>query len=149
MTSFMDILIEQPFHIIIGEYIGLNDNRNLISLNKEIYNNKISKTYFKKIVIEKSKKIIFNFMKKIVNHMKYVNKAYEDEIITRKNIALYYFKNYDKEYIKEWYNINIVWKKRILDKYKKNDDIKENPSRYDLFKLIRKMDINHTYSIGW
>jgi hypothetical protein len=160
MATLMNILIEQPFHIIIGNYLYINDNKNLIKLNKEIYNNKISKKYFKKIVIEKSKKIIYRFMKKYVNYIKYVNNfhnyIYEfhindlSKLITKKMNAVYYFKNYEKKHINPWYNLFKGWKKDLIDKYKNKYDLKkENPSRYDLYKLIKKMNIEEVYSIGW
>ena len=156
----MDVLIEQPFHIIIGEYLYINDNKNLISLNKEIYNNKISKIYFKKIVIEKSKKIIYKFMKNYVNYVKYVNNLHNyifefnhnniQKLITKRMNAVYYFKNYEKKYINPWYNTFTGWKKDLIDKYKNNEELKkENPSRYDLYKLIKKMNIEEVYSVGW
>jgi hypothetical protein len=154
MLTLMDIIIEQPFHIIIGEYIGIQDNKNLISLNKEIYNNKISKKYFKKILFEKSKKIIYRFMKKYVNYTKYVNNYYNEypyrpTSLTKKMNAVYYFRNYEKQYINLWYNFSVGWKKDLINKYKKKEEFKENPSRYDFFKLIKKMNVQDVYDIGW
>jgi len=160
MKTLMDILIEQPFHIIIGEYLYINDNKNLIKLNKEIFNNKISNIYCKKIIIEKSRKIIYRFMKKYVNYIKCINDfhnyIYEfsnnpaSNLITKKINAVYYFRNYEKQYINPWYNLFTGWKKDLIDKHKNEDEInKENPTRYDLYKLIKKMDVKDVYTVGW
>jgi hypothetical protein len=162
MKNFMDIIIEQPFHIIIGEYLDISDNKNLMKLNKEIYNNKISNNYFKRIITAKAKKILMIFMKKYVNYIKYNNNIHNNihndmydlrinkisTLITKKMNALYYFRNYEKQYINMWYNMNIPFKKALLDKYKNNNNV-DNPTRYDLYYLIKKMDIDDVYLIGW
>lgn len=160
MKTVMDILIEQPFHIIIGEYLYINDNKNLIKLNKEIFNNKISNIYCKKIIIEKSRKIIYRFMKKYVNYIKCINDfhnyIYEfsnnpaSNLITKKINAVYYFRNYEKKHINSWYNSFQGWKKDLIDKHKNEDEIKKkNPNRHDLYKLIKKMDVKDVYTVGW
>ena len=160
MIKFMDILIEQPFHIIIGEYLHINDNKKLMNLNKEIFNNKISKIYFKKMVIEKSKKIIYKFMKKYVSYIKFVNNFYSyilefhydiiHNLITKRMNAIYFFRNYEKIYINDWYNSFIGWKKDLIDKYKSDEDLnRKTATRYDLYKLLRRMNVDEVYSIGW
>ena len=148
----MNILIEQPFHIIIGEYLYINDNKNLIKLNKEIFNNKISNIYCKKIIIDKSRKIIYRFMKKYINYIKCINNFHNprSNLITKKINAVYYFRNYEKKHINFWYNSFKGWKKDLIDKHKNKDEFKkENPTRYDLYKLIKKMDVKDVYTVGW
>jgi hypothetical protein len=41
-------------------------------------------------------------------------------------------------------------KKILVDNYKDEDELKkENPTRYDLYILIKKMNVNDVLYIGW
>ena len=150
MNLVKDILLEQPFHIIIGNYLNYDDNKKILLLNKLIINNKINISYSIKLIYVKSSKIIFNFMKKYLEYSRYITNIENLEIfnlITKKIIASYYFKFYDKKSINSLYNNQTGLKKNIIDLYKtKNID---NPSRIDLYNLIRKMPINDIAYIGW
>ena len=48
---------------------------------------------------------------------------------------------YPKIYINSWYNMGQGWKKDTIDSY--------NPTRLDLFILIKNMKIGDTFAIGW
>ena len=150
MKLVKDILIENPFHIIIVSYLNLNDNKNILLLNKLLFNNKINKLYYKKIININSRKIIFNFMKRYLDYINYINNIENLillNLLTKRINASYFFKNYDKKYVNSWYNINISWKKNIIDLYKTK--YTNNPSRIDLFNLIKKIPIDETFLIGW
>jgi len=150
MNLVKDILLEQPFHIIIGNYLNYDDNKKILLLNKLISNNKINISYGIKLIYGKSRKIIFNFMKKYLEYSRYIRNIENLEIfnlITKKIIASYYFKFYDKQSIKNLYNNQSGLKKNIIDLYKtKNID---NPSRIDLYNLIKKIPIDDISYIGW
>jgi hypothetical protein len=153
MISLMDIIIEQPFHYMIGDYLSINDNKNLMKLNKDIYHNKISRIILKKLIAKKSKNLIYKFFKKYSKYIEYVNNLhnnYRPKLITKKINAIYYFKNYEKKYINSWYNLMGGSKKMLIDNYKDEDELKkENPTRYDLYRLIKKMNVNDVLYVGW
>lgn len=150
MNLVKDILLEQPFHIMIGDYLNYADNKKILLLNKTIFNNKINRSYSVKLIYIKSSKIIFNFMKKYLEYSRYIRDIENLEmfnLITKKIIASYYFKFYDKKYINSLYNNQTGLKKNIIELYKtKNID---NPSRIDLFNLIKKMPMDDVAYIGW
>lgn len=150
MNLVKDILLEQPFHIIIGNYLNYDDNKKILLLNKSIFNNKINISYSKKLIYVKSRKIIFNFMKKYLEFSRYIRNIENLEIfnlVTKKIVASYYFKFYDKESINSLYNNQFGLKKNIIDLYK--TEILDNPSRLDLYKLIKKIPIDDIAYIGW
>ena len=47
----------------------------------------------------------------------------------------------------KFYNISILWKRQIIDKYKLK--FTDNPSKYDFFNLIKRMALDDIVSIGW
>ena len=150
MNLVKDILLELPFHFIIGDYLNYRDNKKILLLNKSISCNKINISYYMKIVYVKSRKIIFNFMKNYLEYSRYIKNIYDLEtsnLVTKKIIASYYFKYYDKKYIKSLYNDQVGLKKNIIELYK-TENI-DNPSRLDLYYLIRKMPLNDINYIGW
>ena len=95
---------------------------------------------------------IINFFKRTLSIFNYIEKInFEEKLkntnLIKKIIALYFFKYYDKENTKSWYNLEVKWKKDILDSYGRKNI--ENPSKYDLFKLIRLMNPEDVFLIGW
>ena len=143
MNLVNDILIEQPFHVIIGNYLNSDDNKKILLLNKSIFNNRINRMYYKEMINTNSKKIKLKFMRRYLNYSKYISNLESLErlnLITKKINASYYFKFYDKIYINNWYNNNTGFKKSIVDMYKTKDIV--NPTRLDLFNLINRININ-------
>lgn len=141
------IVLDSPMYMEICNYLQIKDIKNTYILTKKIYLNENNIKYSKYLIRSKGIKIIINFFKKYLYEIKKLNDnnyyLYEDKRL----VALYYFKFYEKEYIKSFYNINVIWKKKIIDKYKTK--FTENPTRFDLYNLIKIMSIEDTISIGW
>ena len=150
---FEKIILDFNMHTLICEFLTIKSTKSLFLTNKKIYKDDITRKYYYFILINKAKKIIFNFFKKIKNTLKIINNTtynsliYDNKIPTRIFLAYYYFKYYPKRHINELYNMNCIWKKAIIDKYKKKET--NNPTRFDLFNLIRKIPVNDVFSIGW
>lgn len=144
-----NIILDSFFHIEIGNYLSIKDIKNVSFLTKKIYLNQNNNKYSKYLIIKKSIKIIINFFKKYLILMKKINNNMDDYYLydDKKLVALYYFKFYEKNYIKSFYNINISWKKDIVDKYKTK--FTENPNRFDLYNLIKLIPVKDTMAIGW
>jgi hypothetical protein len=95
-------------------------------------------------------------IKKIINFMIYTKiflyniLKNNDLFLTRKHIAFYFFKNYDLS-SNLWYNMEIPWKKKLLEMYKEKYNLKKtnNPNKFDLFKLQKKMKVEDILSIGF
>ena len=152
---------EQPSYYDICEYLNIDDIKNFGMINKSMYNNLINKqirfriTYFKKYLSPSA--IIIRFMRKlylkltkIVNYqnIQFQSMLHENNyfnLIDNKTIALYYFKHYN--YVKEWLKPKPGWKKDLIDSY--NFKINENPTRFDLYKLLTIMNKNDIFMIGW
>jgi hypothetical protein len=145
-------LLNSHLHIVIGEYLSLNDNINLITISKKIYYNKINKYYCKYVITNLAKKIITRFIIKIYYFKKMIT---EDDCImyinnntlTKRYLALYYFKFYDKIHINNWYNFIPGLKRIIIEKYKTK--ITNNPNSFDLYNLIKRIPVEDTLFIGW
>ena len=146
------IILDNYLHINIGEYLSISDNINLIICSKKIFNNKLNREYFKYVTNILSKKIIARFIIKIYHFKKMINEELfeillDSNRLTKRFVALYYFKYYHNEYVRSWYNFEIQWKKDIIDKYKSK--ITDKPTKFDLFNLVKKIPVNDTFSIGW
>ena len=83
---------------------------------------------------------------RIITHNNY-DYLFSSQLITSRYCAFYYFKYYHKNYINGWYNNNIDWKGAIIKRYKKKHT--NDPTRYDLFNLIKYLDPYDTIAIGW
>jgi hypothetical protein len=143
------IILDSPIYIEICNYLQIKDIKNTYILTKKIYCNKNNENYSKYLIKSKSIKIIIHFFKKYLIMIKKINNNQDDYYLNndKKFIALYYFKFYDKKYIKSFYNMSIPWKKDIINKYKTK--FTENPTRFDLYNLIKLMPIEDTLSVGW
>ena len=145
---FENTLINTNVYQIILEYLSLKDINNVIFLSKNI----LYKRYIRKIIKNKASISIFNLMLKNRNILKNITHdnidiLFENNILTKKTFALYYFKFYEKRFINAIYNEQHGDKKEIIDRYK--DKITENPSRYDLYLLFKKIPIYDVLYIGW
>jgi hypothetical protein len=136
-------------YISILNYLNINDLKSILSIDFK------NKKYINELLIFKSSKIIKTFIKRtsyiLKNLNEYNNILYYDNRISCKYIALYYIKHYTKDNIIRFYNIQILWKKKIIDKYKLEYKLKftDNPSKYDFFNLIKRMELNDIVTIGW
>lgn len=152
MATLISIIEDSPLFSIIGSYLNIKDIENIFFLHKKICKNKNNKFYAKLLIKDKGSIKITNFFKRSINIFKYIEKInFEKKLrntnLIRKITALYYFKFYDKSYTNSWYNLQIEWKKKILDQYKKKNI--ENPTKYDLFSLMKIMNPNDVFTIGW
>ena len=158
MTSlFEKTLDESPVLGNILEYLTINDNKQLSLINKSFYYNKENRKYRIYVVKLHSSNII---VKLFQNYKLLVESVNIYGQVTKKLNAFYYYRYYDKQYIKTLYNTKAPWKKDILDKYKKIQDTtldlqikriykNNHTTRYDLYELIKTMDINDMLQIGW
>ena len=137
------IILDSPIQIEICNYLKISDIKNIHFLTKNIYLNKNNNNYSKSIIKEKSIKIIIFFFKKYLKMIKKMNNNLNNKL----SLALYYFRYYEKDNIESFYNINVSWKKIIIDKYKTK--FTDNPTRFDLYNLIKLIPVDETYSIGW
>ena len=87
--------------------------------------------------------------KQILNNVSQINIHIltQNNVLTKKMLALYYFKYYDKQFIDIIYNKLHGYKKSIIEKYKTK--YTNNPSRYDLYFLLKKIPISDVMTIGW
>ena len=145
-------ILGKNMHSLIGKYLSISDNRSFISITKNINNNTENKLCFNHLLKKKSCKIICNFMLKIRKFIENITEdiyytMYTQNTLTKKYFALYYFKFYENRYIYSWYNGQDLFKKSIIDKYKIK--ITDSPTKFDLFNLIKRMNIYDVYYIGW
>ena len=145
----MEIIFEDFIYSRVCEYLSINDNKKLSLVNKKVNKNILNKKIRKFYILKKSTVIITNLMKNYLFKIKILNLYYINGLIPilKRINALMFYRYYEKEYINGWYNIQIPWKKNLIDKYKKK--LTTTPSRLDLYLLIKDMDIIETSSIGW
>lgn len=129
----------------ISEFLNPSDIKNLLKINKFLYKNIDFRKYIRELIFNKSANIIISFWKKYIILCKSCKNI---SFSTRKNTALFFFRYINNDdHINNWYNINIEWKKKIIDKYKiKKTDA---PTRLDLYILIKKIPVEDVLSIGW
>jgi hypothetical protein len=128
----------------ISEFLNPSDIKNLLKTSKFLYKNVEFRKYTKELIFNKAANIVISFWRKYV----VVCKAYLNiSFLTKKYISFYFFKYLNKDHINNWYNINIGWKKKIIDKYKLKKT--ETPTRLDLYILIKKIPAEDVLSIGW
>ena len=155
-SLFEQTFNESPILVNILEYLTINDNKQLSLINKSFYYNNENRKYRIYIVKPHASNIIVKIFQK---YQLLINSVNIYGQVTKKLNALYYYRYYDKQYIKSIYNMS-SWKKSILDKYKKIQDTtlelqikriykNNHTTRYDLYDLIRIMDVNDMLVIGW
>jgi len=128
----------------ISEFLNPSDIKNLLKTSKFLYKNVEFRKYTKELIFNKAANIVISFWRKYV----VVCKAYLNiSFLTKKYISFYFFKYLNKDHINNWYNINIGWKKEIVDKYKLKKT--DTPTRLDLYLLIKKIPAEDVLSIGW
>lgn len=152
MPTLISIMEDSPLFSIIGSYLNIKDIENIFYLNKKICKNKNNKLYTRLLIRDKGAVKIVNFFKRSICIFRYIEKInFEKKLkstnLIKKITALYYFKYYDKESTNYWYNIQIQWKKDILDQHGRKNI--ENPTKYDLFNLMKVMNPNDVFTIGW
>ena len=132
-------------YISVLDYLNIYDLKSILSIDLK------NKKYINELLIFKSSKIIQTFIKRtsyiLKNINEYNNILYYYNKISIKYIALYYIKHYTRDNIINFYNIPILWKRKIVDKYKLK--FTDNPSKYDFFNLIKRMELDDIVTIGW
>jgi hypothetical protein len=150
--NFENLINESVIYLLINEYLSISDIKKVFFLNKRIYKNKSNRVYTKMLLEKNASNKITTLMKnyfmkmKIITHDNY-DYLFNSRLITSRYSAFYYFKYYHKNYINSWYNNNLGWKEEIIKKYKKKHT--NNPTRYDLFNLIKDLNPFDTMAIGW
>lgn len=147
MTTLISIIEDSPIFSIIGAYLNPKDIENLFYSSQTIFKNKNNKFYTNLLIKNICCIKIQNFFHMSKYKFRYIEKINFEDNLKNQNIALYYFKYYDKQYINSWYNTDIQWKRNILDYYGRKNI--ENPTKYDLFRLMSKMTPEDIFSIGW
>ena len=137
----------------ISTFLPYKDKYNLSLSEKNIY--LMKHILFK--IDNKAAKTITSFLRKCKSifskieaiRIKIETMMFHDihPITTSKTMALYYFKYYDSIYIKSWYN-GLCPSKRILVQDFIDTTI-QNPSKYDLYRLQRKMSLDAIMKLGW
>jgi len=145
-------ILSNYLYINIGKYLSLNDNINLIYSSKKIFNNKINRYCCKYLIDYLSKKIILRFIIKIYYFKKIIteddcNMYLQSNTLTKRYLALYYFKFYGIKYVNDWYNFNPCRKRDINEQYKTK--ITDKPNSFDLYNLIKRIPVEDTLYIGW
>jgi hypothetical protein len=158
LSLFEKTFDENPILVNMLKYLTINDNKQLSLINKKFYYDRENKKYRIYVVKNNASNIIYKMFQKYKLLIESINKYGQ---VTKKLNALYYYRYYDKKYINSIYNMNKgSWKKDILDKYKKIQDTtldlqikriykNNNTTRYDLYVLIKIMDVDDMLSIGW
>lgn len=132
-------------YISVLDYLNISDLKSILSIDLK------NKKYIHYLLRRKSLSIIKSFIKRTTyilrNLNEYNNILYYANKMSSKYIALYYIKHYTKENIISFYNIQILWKRKIIDKYKLK--FTDNPSKYDFFNLITRMELDDIVTMGW
>ena len=138
IKNIMKLITENiPVYIILNDFLRFKDIINLSMVSKLLHRHKYKNNSIK----NRSSYIIFNFIKRVRFNKIIYNSLYDNNLFTSKIVASYYFMMYPKIYINSWYNMGQGWKKDTIDSY--------NPTRLDLFILIKNMKIGDTFAIGW
>ena len=146
-SKFEKKFLQQTLCVDIYSYLNINSVKNMSELNKNINKNKLDKTYRNFIVKNCSAYVITSFMRRFSTFIKKNKETFNDTSISPNSLALCYFIHYPQQYINSWYNNTIQWKEDIILSY--NPKNIENPTRFDLYHLIKKMNVSDVYSIGW
>ena len=146
-SSFEKKFLQQTLCVDIYSYLNINSVKNMSYLNNNINKNKLDKKYSNFIVKNCSAYVITSFMRRFSTFIKKNKETFNDTSISPNSLALCYFIHYPQQYINSWYNNTIQWKEDIILSY--NPKNIENPTRFDLYHLIKKMNVSDVYSIGW
>jgi hypothetical protein len=114
----MDIIFEDFIYSRVCDYLNINDNKELSLVNKKVYNNVLNKKIRRFHIFKRSSELITALMRKYTCKIRFVNFYFrnEEKINSKKMNALIYYRYYEKKHINSWYNIEIPWKKKIIDK---------------------------------
>jgi hypothetical protein len=139
MIYFFDYI-----YLLVIDFLSIKELKNLLEISP-----KSNIKYFEDYIKKKSIKKIINFMIYTKFFLYNILKN-NDLFLTRKHIAFYFLKNYDLN-SNLWYNMEIPWKKKILEMYKEKYNLKKtnNPNKFDLFKLQKKMKVEDILNIGF
>ena len=139
----------------ISKFLPNKDKFTLTILNKSINSMKPLNNILKNL--KKKRHIIMSFFIKSKHIFNKISIIYEKEktmgyhdihpINTSKMMALYFFKYYEKKYVKSWYN-GISSNKFILIRDIIDNTI-ENPNKYDLYRLQVQMPLENILILGW
>ena len=154
--SFQTTFIDTYLYKELVPYLLGKDLINLLLVNKCIYNDPYIKQYINKksmYIIKLFKKyhtlnsFIQNEFNDLLTNYFRLHRNFLDCILTRKYYAMLYYSYYHRKFRYVWYNEQIGYKKDIIDRYKKK--ITNEPTKYDLYILIKSMSISESMLIGW
>jgi len=60
-----------------------------------------------------------------------------------------FFFNYPIEYARTWHNPSASWKRAIMQRYCTEEEISRPITRYELFRIQKKMREEHILDMGW
>jgi hypothetical protein len=153
---FENSLIYTGLYKEIVPYLTSKDLIHLSIINTYIYNDKFIEKYLNKkslniIKLFKKYHILNSFIQNEFDELNTIyfktTRRFIECSLARKYQAMLYYSFYNKRYRKNWYNNQIGWKKEIVDFHKKK--YTDNPTKYDLFILIKSMSVTESISIGW
>jgi hypothetical protein len=128
--------------------LSLKDIQNVIFLNKSIFKN-IDRKSLNYIVKNIASKLIIKNIKSFTFYLKNINVNNNNFIDNIFKNAVYFYKYYPKRFINEYYNMNTQNNIIEICKEKYNLKITDNPSRYDLFNLVKNLNFNDLLFLGW
>ncbi len=136
--------IENILNIV--DYLSIKDGDNLVNLIK-LKDNELD--IYKKYKDNRSASKIVSFMRRLTKRIKYVKNM--DETDDRIYLKWSYIIGYDiASCISFYYDNRIDWRVSILNKYEReklND--RDNFTRSDFIKLIRRMDNFDLWTLGF
>ena len=154
--TFETTLINTYLYKELVPYLLAKDLINLLLVNKEIYNDPFIKKYIHKnssyiIKLFKKYHVLNSFIENEFNDLSYnylkLHRRFLECSLARKYQAMLYYSFYTREFRYIWYNEQSGYKKDIIDRYKKK--ITHEPTKYDLYILIKSMSISESTLIGW
>ena len=155
--NFTESILYTDIYKEIVPYLQCKDIVCLMTVNKYIYENKLHITKY----LHKKSSYIIKLFKKYhtlnsfiqnefndITHKYYkMYRHFLDTPLVRKYQAMLYYSYYERKYRYMYYNEQVSWKKEIVDAYKTIDT--NDPTKYDLFVLIKNMPIQMSSEIGW
>ncbi len=146
----MENLTNSGLILNIIEFLPFKDIHSVHLLNKSIYRG-IDKKELIYVLKNRAKYTIYKSLRSYVNFLRNINEE-EQMQRTQKELALYYYKYYPRDCINEYYNTDGYGRKsNIIRQCKNQNNLRDtdNPSRYDLYQLVKNLDVQDTYYIGW
>jgi hypothetical protein len=149
MSYNLELIITGDVYSNILYYLDLHSIQNLSMTCKMIYNNKQNNFITKKIVHKRIYNIFYSIFKKYIFYTRIVKKGEMYIRYSTRILAIYYYQNYPKYLITEMYNHIIRYCNKYIENYTPHIILKNEYSRYDLYKVIKSMNLNDVYSCGW